>query len=126
MTNELIQKVTPTLAQRKEKLIREGASYRVAMERARNVVSDNMHADVLARSLILRLTGSASSTLGNLFKLNSSNLQTLLPVIWKGVSLLARSGAIRRPSARTAVIVSAVSAGVFLWSRRRKEDASDM
>ncbi len=125
MTNDLIQKPTPTLAQRKEKLIREGASYRIAIRRSRNVITDNLHTDVMARKVIHQLTGSAASTLGNLFKLNGSNLQLLLPVLWKGVSMLAKSGAIRRPSARTAVIVTSASTAAFLWWRHHNSDRSE-
>jgi hypothetical protein len=124
MTNDLIQNATPTTAQRKEKLIREGASYRIAIRRSRNVISDNMHADVLARNVIHHLTGNASSTLSNLFKLNSSNVKTLLPILWKGASLLVKSRVIARPSLRTTMIVSAAGAGAFLWLRHRKAEAS--
>ena len=111
MTNEVIQKAPVSLAQRKEKLIREGASYRAAVRGSRDVVSHNLHAEVLARSVISHLTSSAYSAVGNLLNIKGTNLQTLLPVVVSGATFIIKARLLR-PLLRAAVIVSAVGGAV--------------
>ena len=119
-TDKIPSDVTPD--HRKEKLIREGANYRGAIRASRNVVSQNMHADVMARNVVNHMTGGAYTAFGNLFKLkgtNNSKLIKLAPVVFKGVSLLLKARMLR-PALRTTAIVGAVGAGAYVWFRGRK------
>lgn len=108
-----------SLAQRKEKLIREGANYRGAIRASRNVVKQNMHLDTVARNVVNHLTGGAYTALGNLFKLKSKNLPVLVPVALKVVSLLVKARLLGS-ALRATAIVGAVGAGAYVWSRGRK------
>ena len=108
-----------SFAQRKEKLIREGAAYRSAMRRSRQVINDNLQTNVLARSVVGHLTGSAWSAVGNLMKVKSANLQTLLPILASGVSF-ALKARLLRPLLRTTVIAGGVGAGMYFLFRKRK------
>lgn len=119
MSNDAVETSQPTLAQRKEKLIREGAAFRAAMRASRTVVNQNLHADVMARSVVSHVTGTAYAAVGNLFKVNGANLQTLLPVIFKGASLIMRARLLR-PMLKTTVIVGIVGAGAYYWFSRKK------
>jgi hypothetical protein len=123
MTNEVIHKAPVSLAQRKEKLIREGASYRAAVRGSRDVVSHNLHAEVLARSVISHLTSSAYSAVGNLLNIKGANLQTLLPVAVSGVTFIIKARLLL-PLLRAAVIVGAVG-GAAYFLLRHKEGAID-
>ena len=123
MSNEVIHKAPISLTQRKEKLIREGASYRALVRGSRDVVSHNLHAEILARNVFSLVTSSAYSAIGNLLNLKGANLQTLLPVVISGASLIMKARLLR-PLLRAAVIVGTVGgAGYFLF--RRKENLID-
>ena len=107
-------------AQRKEKLIREGANYRGAVRASRNVIKQNMHADAIARNVVNHMTGSAYSAFSNLFKLKGdSKALKLVPVVFKGISLLLKARMLR-PALRTTAIVGTVGAGAYVWYRGRK------
>lgn len=108
-----------TVAQRKEKLIREGANFRAGMRSSIELVSNNLQTDTLARSIITQLTGTAYTAVGNLLRVKGANLQTLLPIVASGVSFVLKARLLR-PLLRTTVIVGAVGAGAYFLFRRNR------
>ena len=123
ITNEPDDALPLSLAKRKERLTREGAAYRAAIQTARTTVSHNLHVDVLARSLVGHLKGSMFATLGGLVKLKGSNLQTLLPVALSAFSFASRLK-ILRPIARVGVIIGVIGLGLRFIARRKQQQAS--
>ncbi|EGF31376.1 hypothetical protein IMCC9480_15 [Oxalobacteraceae bacterium IMCC9480] len=113
-----------TPAQRKEKLIREGANFRVGMRSSIELVGNNLQTDTLARSIITQLTGTAYSALGSLLRVKGANLQTLLPIVASGVSF-ALKARLLRPLLRTTAGVGAVGAGAYFLFRRDGRAAGD-
>ena len=91
MSENLLDKSPDSLARRKEELIHEGAQYRAAIRTSRGVVNHNMHVDVMARSVVNHMTGTAYTAMSNILNVKSGNLQTLMPVILKSLSLLLKA-----------------------------------
>ncbi len=124
MTNYNSEDAMPlSLAKRKERLLREGASYRKAIQKARLTVNSNLHTNVLARSAIAQIKGSMFSMLGNVFKIRGGNLQTLLPVAVSVLSF-ARKAKLVRPLLGGGLVLGAVALGVTVVVRRKKRKAS--
>ena len=124
MSNESENRSPVSLAKRKERLLREGAAYRAAIQQARTVVSHNMHADVLARSVVAQVKSNVYATLGNLVQLKGSNLQKLLPVALTALSL-ARKTKLLFPLLRAGVVLGAIGVGVSLVARRKRRKQID-
>lgn len=123
MSNHQSEDALPlSLAKRKERLLREGAGYRAAIQNARSTVSHNLHADVLARSIVGQLKGSLFATLGSVVKLKGSNLQTLLPVALSALSF-ATKAKLLRPLLRAGLVVGAIGVGLSFVARRKKRHA---
>ena len=125
MTNNVSENAMPlSVAKRKERLLREGASYRAAVKQARTVVSHNLHATVLARSLVTQMKGSMFATLASLVRLKGNNVQTLLPVALSALSF-ARKVKLLRPLLRAAVVLGVVGIGISVIAQRKKQRPID-
>ena len=108
-----------SVTKRKERLLREGAAYRAAVQRARVTVGHNLHVDVFARSLVAQVKGSLYTTLGNLVRLKGRNLQTLLPVALSAISFATKIKLLR-PLLRVVVVAGVVGTGVALIVQRKR------
>ena len=110
-------------AKRKERLMREGAGYRKAIQKARSTVSSNLHTGVLARNVVAQVKGSMFAILGNVVKIKAGNLQTIVPVALSVLSF-ARKTKLLRPLLRGSVVLGAIAIGVSAVTRRKKRKAS--
>jgi hypothetical protein len=124
MSNESENAMPLSLAKRKERLLREGAMYRAAIERARTVVGHNLHADVLARSVVAQVKSNLFSTLGGLVRLKGSNLQKLLPVAITAISFATKARLVL-PLLRAGVVLGAIGVGVSFIARRKRRRQID-
>lgn len=118
MNDDHAAKSALTLKQRKEKLIREGAGYRAAVRGSRDVISHNLHADVLARSAIAQVKSTVYATAGKLLRLKGANLQTLVPVVVSTASFLMKIR-LSRPMLRTAAIAGTLATGAYFLYRKK-------
>ena len=108
--------------QRKKALIAEGAMRRHEIDRARDIVRDNLHADVIAKNAVSHFTTAAYAAVDNVFSWNSlrnGNLQTLLPFAASAYSLVTKRKLIV-PILRGAVVLSAISGAVYLLARKKR------
>ncbi|MFT5962329.1 MAG: hypothetical protein ACI8WM_002672 [Burkholderiaceae bacterium] len=113
-----------TVAQRKEKLIREGANFRAGMRSSLELVSHNLQTDALARSILTQLTGTVYAAAGTLLRVKGANLQTLLPIVVSGVSFVLKARLLR-PLLRTTAVIGVVGAGAYFLFRREGKAAED-
>jgi hypothetical protein len=113
-----------SVAQRKEKLIREGANFRAGMRSSIELVGDNLQTDTLARSIISQLTGTAYAAAGTLLHVKGANLQTLLPIVVSGISFVLKARLLR-PLLRTTAVIGVVGAGAYFLSRRNSQTSDD-
>jgi hypothetical protein len=113
-----------TVAQRKEKLIREGANFRAGMRSSIDLVSNNLQTDSLARSIITQLTGTAYAAAGSLLRVKGANLQTLLPIVVSGISFVVKARLLL-PLLRTTAVIGVVGAGAYFLSRRARRTSDD-
>ncbi|GAA4020140.1 hypothetical protein [Actimicrobium antarcticum] len=125
MTNELNTGEELTLAQRKEVLIRQGANYRAGVHVSIALIGKNLQTDTLARSIVSQLTGTAYAAVGNLLRVKSANLQTLLPIVVSGLSF-AMKAKLLRPILRTSVIVGGFGAAAYFLFRNKKKSVNDL
>ena len=80
MTNEAELESPISLAQRKEKLIREGASYRSAISHSQEIIKNSLHAESLAKSAIAHIATAAYAAFKNGAGLQGAGLQKLVPL----------------------------------------------
>ena len=111
-------------AERKQKLLQEGARYRADMLVSRDIVRANLNSKSLASIVLGRMTGIASSVFSNPINLKSANLQTLLPLLLTGASWLSRRHA-RKPLLIGAAVIAAIGGAVFISSRNTKATTDD-
>ena len=124
MSNQSENVMPLSLAQRKERLLREGAAYRAAIQRARTVVSHNLHAEVLARSVAAQIKSNLFATLGGLVRLKGSNLQQLLPVALTAISFATKARLVL-PLLRAGVVLGAIGVGISFIARRKRRRQTD-
>ncbi|MDY7573151.1 hypothetical protein [Actimicrobium sp. CCI2.3] len=113
-----------TPAQRKEKLIREGANFRAGIRSSIELVGNNLQTDTLARSIITQLTGTAYAAVGSLLRVKGANLQTLLPIVVSGISFVVKARLLL-PLLRTTAVAGVVGAGAYFLLRRRSRTSED-
>ncbi len=113
-----------TVAQRKEKLIREGANFRAGMRSSIELVGNNLQTDTLARSIITQVTGTVYATAGSLLRVKAANLQTLLPIVVSGVSFVLKARLLL-PLLRATAVIGVVGAGAYFLARRNRRTGDD-
>ena len=119
MTNEIEPESHASLAQRKEKLVREGVSYRSAISDAQGVIKDSLRAESLARSAIAHITTAAYAAFKSGAGLKGANLQTLVPLLVGGVSALSKK-ALLKPIVRGALILGALGTILTFVVKKKK------
>ncbi|AMP02297.1 hypothetical protein CAter282_4534 [Collimonas arenae] len=106
-------------AERKQKLLQEGAEFRAAMVSSRDVVRTSLHSRSLLANLFGRITGAASSVFGKPGNIKTANLPALLPLLLSSASWIARRGT-RKPLLVGGAALAAIGAAVYLSSRSSK------
>lgn len=107
-----------SLAERKRKLLADGASYRSGMMFSRDRIKESLNAESLARLAISHLATSAYSRFENLFSMKGLNLQTLIPLVTGGISLLSKRSLLK-PVVRGATVVGALAAVAYFIARKK-------
>jgi hypothetical protein len=109
-----------TLAERKLRLLQEGAAFRAELIRCRDVVRSNMNGGSLTKSLFGRVVGMAYTMVAKhpgLF--NRSRLQTLAPLLVTGVSLLSKRS-LRKSLVVGSILIAAVSAATYFSAKNNR------
>jgi drug/metabolite transporter (DMT)-like permease len=109
-----------SLAERKRRLLLEGAAFRAEMIRYRDVVRSNMNGESLTKNLLGRVAGKAFSMVAKhpgLF--NASRLQSLAPLLVTGVSLLSKRS-LRKSLVLGSILIAAVGAATYFSGRNNK------
>lgn len=110
-----------SLAERKLRLLQEGAAFRAEMIRCRDVVKSNMNGGSLTKNLFGRIAGMAYSMVAKhpgLF--NASRLQSLAPLLVTGVSLLSKKRSLRKSLVVGSILIAAVGAATYFSGRNHK------
>lgn len=113
------------LAERKKEVLARCAAYRDGARAAKNAVRANLGPEVLAKTAFSHIAHRAQNSLNrftgqfNLKNLTAENLQTVVPFIVSGVSLLSRRGALR-PILKGSIVLAAAGAAFFFISRSQK------
>ncbi|WP_395825576.1 hypothetical protein [Collimonas sp.] len=106
-------------AERKQKLLQEGAAFRAAMAASRDTVRTSMQSRSLLANLFRRVTGAATSVFGQAGNLKAANLPALLPLLLSSASWIVRRGS-RKPLFVGGAALAAISAAVYFSSRTSK------
>lgn len=108
-------------ADRKKQLIAQGAIHRVELLLSRHTVQHSLQPESLARRALQHIPGVAFAAFRNR-NLDGIgiNLQTMLPLLMSGVSVLAKSGIRTKPLLRRAAIVAAAFGMIAIISRKKK------
>ncbi|MDB5765646.1 MAG: hypothetical protein JWQ61_460 [Collimonas fungivorans] len=111
-------------AERKQKLLQEGAAFRADMLVSRDIVRTNLNSKSLATILLGRVTGIASSVFSNRGSMASSNLPAMLPLLLTGASWLSKRRT-RKPLLIGAALLAAIGGAAYVNSRKSKTTTDD-
>ncbi|MGI4849289.1 MAG: hypothetical protein ACRYGK_14290, partial [Janthinobacterium lividum] len=130
-------KSQPSVEQRKRLLIAQGAMYRLGLSESKHMVASNMRVDLLAKSALHQLLPRRLGSLGGLLSLRTLKyvnfgslklaLPLVLPLLTKGVNLLARPTTLIKPVlVGTTSVAGLLGAGFLLyrWRKVRQQKAS--
>lgn len=105
-----------TTAAQKEKLIADGALYRVELVRAKVHVTHSLRPDALLNGLLTQVLGLATGRVEQLFAPGGIRMQAVMPYVLAGFSLIARKKMIKPALGVGAVVVLAL-----VWLARKRE-----
>jgi uncharacterized membrane protein (UPF0136 family) len=111
-------------AERKQKLLQEGAAFRADMLVSRDIVRANLNSKSLATILLGRMTGIASSVFSNRGNPGGSNLPAMLPLLLTGASWLSKRRT-RKPLLIGAALLAAIGGAAYINSRKSKTTTDD-
>ncbi|WP_211467675.1 hypothetical protein [Collimonas silvisoli] len=111
-------------AERKQKLLQEGAAFRADMVISRNIVRANLNSKSLATILLGRMTGIASSIFSSPVKLRAGNLPAVLPLLLTGASWLSKR-CTRKSLLIGVALLTAIGGAAFISSRNNKATTDD-
>ncbi|WP_041742739.1 hypothetical protein [Collimonas fungivorans] len=111
-------------AERKQKLLQEGAAFRADMLVSRDIVRINLNSKSLATILLGRVTGIASSVFSNRGNAKGSNLPAMLPLLLTGASWLSKRRT-RKPLLIGAALLAAIGGAAYVNSRKSKTTTDD-
>ncbi len=107
-------------AERKQKLLQEGAAFRAAMMNSRNIVRTSLHSCSLLGNLFRGFSSLASPAFSKLGNLHTAKLPpTLLPLLLSSASWIARRGT-RKTLIVSSAALAGIGAAVYLSSRNSK------
>lgn len=117
--------IPETLAQQKERLRQQCRAYRSGIGQSSQVVRSQLGGEALAKMALRLVSARAQSALATLsdllhvVNLSGIKLEKLLPIVLSGISLLLR-GSVLKPMVRGLTLVSAVGAGLYFFTRKKK------
>lgn len=126
MANDRLSETSP-IALRKKQLVVQGALYRADLSLATKAIRTNLNTESLATNLITEIAIAAFSALKSRTGLNVANLQTAIPLVLSGISLLTKKSLIK-PILRGVAIaasVAGIAAFVLKVRARRRATAED-
>lgn len=103
-------------AARKEKLIADGALYRVELVRAKVHVTHSLRPDALWNGVLTQVLGLATGRVQQLFAPGGLRIQTVMPYVLAGFSLIARKKMIK-----PALGIGAVAVLALVWLVRKRQ-----
>jgi hypothetical protein len=109
-------------AERKKKLIAQGAAFRAQIIHSRNGAQEGLRPDALAREAVSYLTATAFAALknGGVARIAAGiDLQTILPLVAAGVSALSKRSLLK-PAITGIVALGAAAAVAALVFKRKK------
>ena len=111
-------------AERKQKLLQEGAAFRADMVKSRDIVRANLNSRSLATILLGRMTGIASSVFGDPGRFRARNLPAMLPLLLTGASWLSKR-CTRKPLLIGVAVLAAIGGAAFISSRNNQATTDD-
>ncbi|MDQ7968122.1 MAG: hypothetical protein REI95_00625 [Oxalicibacterium faecigallinarum] len=115
-----------TLAQQKERLILQCRAYRAGLGQSRNVVRSNLGREALAKTALSLVGARAHSALSNVSDLinlsgglSLAKIQRMAPYVLSGITFLSRRSVLK-PVLRGAALVAALGAGLYFFSKKKK------
>ena len=111
-----------SLEERKKHLIAEGALYRSRFHYSKDVVAANLHAESLAKAAVNHLMATAYTAFAGSGGLKGLNLQSILPLLISGVSILSKRSLIK-PLFRGVLVIATLGVTAKLLLKKRKPRA---
>lgn len=115
-------------ADRKRQLIAQGRIYRAEVMHAKEVVQEGLHPESMTRRIMsqVALAGLAALRARSGIALPGLNLGTALPLVLRGVSMLAKRKTLIKPLLKSTVVAGTVAGIIALLARGKKgQTASD-
>lgn len=113
-------------ADRKKALIAQGAERRKKIDTSIDIIRDNLHADVLAKSAVTHMTTAAYGAVEKLFHWNtvrgqalSANIKRFLPLAGTAYSIIKRRRMIK-PVMGGGALAAVAAGGAYLYLRHKK------
>lgn len=106
-------------AERKKQLIAQGALYRAEVLLARQAFHTSLQPETLAQSAFQRVARIALAVAGNRV-VPGATLQTLLPMVMSGLSLLAKKKGLLKTLLRGGAVAGIAAAAVAMLSRKSR------
>lgn len=114
-----------TVTQRKQQLIAEGAALRANIGAATQQVKTGMRADAMIKNVVAYAARTAAGLAGSGGGVAGIGLQTVLPVVARGVSALAKRPWFK-PVLRGALLLGVAGlAAKFMIARKNARSATD-
>ena len=109
-------------ADRKRQLIAQGRIYRAEVMHAKEVVGEGLRPESMTRRIMsqVALTGLAALRARSGIGLPGLNLGTALPLVLRGVSVLAKRKTLIKPLLKSTVIAGTVAGIIALLVRRKR------
>jgi len=108
-----------TTAQRKQRLIQEGAAYRARLINATDEIKDGLHPGLLFRGVIGHVISAASGVLKGQTSGGKLGLSALVPLVMSGATVLARKSLLK-PVIGGAIILGTIAAAARFIRNKSK------
>jgi len=114
-------------ADRKRQLIAQGRIYRAEVMHEKEAVREGLHPESMTRRIMsqVALAGLAALRARSGIGLPGLNLGTALPVVIRGVSMLAKRKALIKPLLKSTAIAGTAAGIIALLAFRKKRQTAD-
>jgi hypothetical protein len=117
-SNKNANRTVMTTAQRKQRLIQEGAAYRAGLINATDEIKDGLHPGLLFRGVIGHILSAASGVLKGHTGGGKLGLSALVPLVMSGVTVLARKSLLK-PAIGGAILLGTIAAAARFIKKRK-------
>lgn len=117
MTNDG-QRTHLSLVQRKQQLIQEGTLCRAQVMYATNLIKNNLRGKSFVVRLTERVISFATSTFGGSLHSKVGHLQSIMPLLMTGISILSKRGICKPKSLLIGGVLAATVAVVTYWGSK--------